>query len=115
MQTGDNVMIGGFILGGSDPSNVLLRAIGPELTARGVAGALSDTILELHDSSGTLVASNDDWESDQKQQIIDTGVPPTDPRESAILASLNPGSYTGIVRGKNDVIGVALVEAYVLP
>ena len=59
--------------------------------------------------------SNDDWESDQKQQIIDTTVPPTDSRESAIVATLNPGNYTAIVRGKNNTTGVALVEAYVLP
>jgi len=59
--------------------------------------------------------SNDDWESTQKQEIIDTTVPPTDPRESAIVAPLNPGDYTAIVRGKNNTTGVALVEAYVLP
>jgi hypothetical protein len=115
VQTGDNVMIGGFILGGSDPSKVLLRAIGPELTAKGVAGALQDTVVELRNANGALVSSNDDWQSTQKQAIIDTGVPPTDPRESAIVATLNPGNYTGIVRGKNDTTGVALVEVYVLP
>lgn len=114
VQTGDNVMIGGFIVGGSDPSTILVRAIGPELTAQGVAGALEDTILELHDGTGALVASNDDWETDQKQEIIDTTIPPTDPRESAILSTLNPGAYTAIVRGKNGAVGVALVEAYLL-
>ncbi|MGH8094557.1 MAG: Kelch repeat-containing protein [Chthoniobacterales bacterium] len=115
VQTGDNVMIGGFIVGGSAASNILVRAIGPELTTQGVAGALQDTTLELHDGSGTLLASNDDWQSDQEQEIIATTIPPTDPRESAIVATLNPGNYTAIVAGKNNTTGVALVEAYVLP
>ena len=73
------------------------------------------TTLDLYDGSGTLLASNDDWRSTQEQQIIDTTIPPTDPRESAIVATLNPGNYTAIVRGKNNATGVALVEAYVLP
>ena len=117
VQTDDDVMIGGFIIQGSTASNILVRAIGPSLANAipPVAGTLQDTILELHDGSGNLLSSNDDWESDQKQQIIDTGVPPTDPRESAIVATLNPGNYTAIVRGKNGYIGVALVEAYFLP
>ena len=115
VQTGDNVMIGGFIVSGSDPVNVLVRAIGPELTASGVAGALQDTTLELYDSNAALLVSNDDWESDQKQEIIDTTVPPTDPHESAIVRTLANGAYTAIVRGKNSATGVALVEVYVLP
>ena len=115
VQTGDNVMIGGFIISGTNPTNVLLRAIGPELTAQGVAGALQDTTLELHDVNGALLASNDDWQTDQEQEIIDTTVPPTDPRESAIVSSLNAGAYTAIVQGKGGTTGVALVEAYVLP
>src|SRR5262249_10926518 len=115
VQTADNVMIGGFIVAGSSASNILVRAIGPELTAQGVVGALQDTTLDLYDVSGTLLMSNDDWKSDQEQQIIDTTIPPTDPRESAIVATLNPGNYTAIVRGKNDTTGVALVESYVLP
>jgi hypothetical protein len=69
----------------------------------------------LYDGNGALLASNDDWESDQKQEIIDTTVPPTDPRESAIVRTLANGAYTAIVQGKNGTTGVALVEAYVLP
>ena len=115
VQTGDNVMIGGIIVQGSAAANILARAIGPELTVQGVAGALQDTTLDLYDGSGTLLASNDDWQSTQEQQIIDTTIPPTDARESAIVATLNPGNYTAIVRGKNNTTGVALVEAYVLP
>ena len=115
VQTGDNVMIGGFIISGTNPTNVLLRAIGPELTAQGVAGALQDTTLELHDVNGALLASNDDWQTDQEQEIIDTTVPPTDPRESAIVSALGAGAYTAIVQGKNATTGVGLVEVYVLP
>jgi uncharacterized delta-60 repeat protein len=111
--TADNVMIGGFIISGAN-TKVLARAIGPSLAAQGVSGALQDTILELHDSSGALVASNDDWRSTQQQQIIDTTVPPNDDRESAIVATLQPGAYTAVVRGKSDSTGVALVEIYSL-
>lgn len=115
VQTDDNVMIGGFIVSGTNPLNVLVRAIGPELTAQGVAGALQDTTLELHDGNGVLLAFNDDWQTDQEQEIIDTTVPPTDPRESAIVSTLTAGAYTAIVQGKNATTGVGLVEAYVLP
>ncbi len=115
VQTGDNVMIGGIIVKGSAAANVLARAIGPELTAQGVANALQDTTLDLYNGNGTLLASNDEWQSTQEQEIIDTTIPPTDPRESAIVATLDPGNYTAIVRGKNNTTGVALVEAYVLP
>jgi len=115
VQTGDNVMIGGFIVSGDNPSNVLLRAIGPELTGNGVADALQDPTMELHDSNGALLAFNDDWQTDQEQEIIDTTIPPTDPRESAIVSTLTAGAYTAIVQGKNSTTGVGLVEVYVLP
>jgi hypothetical protein len=110
--TGDNVMIGGTIVAGSAPANVLVRAIGPSLTNFGVPNALQNPMLELHDVSGSLIASNDDWRSTQGQEIIATGVPPTDDRESAIVATLNPGAYTAIVRGKDNTTGVGLVELY---
>jgi hypothetical protein len=112
VNTGDNVMIGGFIVGGTQPANVLVRAIGPSLTAFGVQGALQDTSLELHDQNGTGVISNDDWRSTQEAQIIATTIPPSNDRESAILATLVPGNYTAIVRGANNTIGLALIEAY---
>jgi hypothetical protein len=112
VNTGDNVMIGGFIVGGTQPANVLVRAIGPSLTAFGIQGALQDTLLELHDQNGTGVISNDDWRSTQEAQIIATTIPPSSDRESAILATLVPGSYTAIVRGANDATGIALIEAY---
>lgn len=113
VRTGDDVMIGGFIVQGV-ATKTLLRGIGPELTAKGVTGALQDTVLELHNGSGTVIAMNDDWRATQESEIIATTVPPTDDRESAIVATLNPGSYTAVLRGKNNTMGVALVEVYAL-
>jgi YVTN family beta-propeller protein len=112
VETGDNVMIGGFVIGGGQPTKVIVRAIGPSLGTHGVAGALADTTLALHDGNGTKFAENDDWQSDQAPDIIASTVPPTDPREAAIVRTLLPGGYTPIVRGKNDTSGVALVEVY---
>jgi len=111
VDTGDNVMIGGFIIGGTEPAKVLVRAIGPSLTGLGVQGALQDTSLELHDQNGS-VFSNEGWRSTQEAEIIATTIPPSNDRESAILATLVPGSYTAIVRGRNDTTGIAVVEAY---
>src|SRR5262249_10944081 len=110
--TGDNVMIGGFILSDDQPTSILVRAIGPSLAGKGINDTLADPTLELHGANGDLIFSNDDWGSTQEADIIATGIPPTDDRESAILATLQPGAYTGIVRGKNDSTGIALVEIY---
>ena len=118
---GDNVMIGGFIVQGSGPKRVIVRAIGPELTQYGVPNVLPDPTLELHDGSGALIASNDNWQTtviggiitkDQVMDIQSSGHAPTQPSESAIIADLPPGRYTAIVRGKNIIVGVALVEVY---
>ena len=111
VDTDDNVMIGGVIVGGGT-SQVLVRAIGPELTAFGVAGALEDTTLELHSANGDLITSNDDWKETQRSDIEATSLAPKEDRESAILATLAPDSYTAIVRGKDGSTGVALVEVY---
>jgi len=114
---GDNVMIGGQIVGRGLGANnagsvkVLLRAIGPSLSAFGISGTLQDPMLELHDGNGALVTSNDDWKEHQSE-IEGTGLAPNDDRESAILAILTKGNYTAIVRGKNNTTGVALIEAY---
>jgi hypothetical protein len=112
VSTGDNVMIGGFIIGGTQPAKILVRAIGPSLTPFGVQGALQDPSLELHDQNGTGVTSNDDWRGSQEMQIIATTIPPSHDRESAILATLVPGNYTAVVRGANGATGIAVVEAY---
>jgi glucose/arabinose dehydrogenase len=115
VETGDNVMIGGFIIGGSQNRTILARAIGPSLTAVGVPNALQDPTLELHNSSGTMIASNDNWKSDQQTQISATGLAPSDDRESAIVSSpLAPGNYTAVLRGTGTNTGVALVEVYLL-
>jgi hypothetical protein len=106
--TGNNVMIGGFIVGGTEPTRVLIRAIGPSLPT---AGKLEDPVLELHDFNGSTI-TNDNWRETQESEIVATTIPPTNDNESAILATLTPGPYTAIVRGKNDTTGVALVEAY---
>jgi len=110
VETGDNVMIGGLIILGSTPEKVIIRAIGPELTAYGVPGALQDPTLELHDGQGNLIAFDDNWKDSQQTEIAATGLFPTDDRESAIVATLPPGNYTAIVHGVNGTSGVALVE-----
>jgi hypothetical protein len=115
VQTGDNVMIGGFINQGSVPMQVLVRGIGPSLTQQGVSGALADPVLELHKADGTVVI-NDNWGADptEKAAIMATTIPPTNPLESAILFTLpvGEGAYTAIIHGANSTVGVGLVEAY---
>jgi hypothetical protein len=105
-------MIGGFIIGADTPTKVLLRAIGPSLAQQGLTGLLEDPVLELHDSDGNIIASNDNWRSTQASEIIATTIPPSDDREAAIVSTLDPGNYTAIVHGKGDATGVALVEIY---
>jgi sugar lactone lactonase YvrE len=121
VQTGNDVMIGGFIIGGSGPKTVIVRAIGPELIPLGIRNALADPTLELHDSTTALIASNNNWQttirggiitSDQVSAIQNSGHAPTQPSESAIIATLPPGNYTAIVRGVSNTVGVALVEVY---
>jgi len=107
--TGDNVLIGGFILTGTGPKRVIVRAIGP---SSGLAGALQDPTLELHSPSGALLQANDDWQSSQEQEIKNTTIPPGDPHESALIATLQPGQYTAIVGSKGGATGPVLVEVY---
>jgi len=109
--TGDNVIIGGFIVTGNAPKKLLIRGIGPSLERVGITGALQDPILELHGSAG-LLATNDDWKSDHQKDIADTTIPPSDDREPAIVGAFQPGNYTAIVRGKNNGTGIGLVELY---
>jgi hypothetical protein len=114
IDTGDNVMIGGFIIGpeGLGNATVLVRGLGPSLTDFGVPGALQDPTLELHDGSGNTLMTNDDWKESQETEIEATGLAPSDDHESAILSTLAPGAYTAIVRGALDTTGVGLVEVY---
>ncbi|MBA3609515.1 MAG: hypothetical protein H0W43_13595, partial [Chthoniobacterales bacterium] len=112
VQTGDNVLIGGFIITGTDPKEVVVRAIGPSLEAFGITDPLPNPTLELHYPDGTTVVTNNDWRATQETEILATGLAPTNDLESAILATLDPGAYTAIVRGVNDSTGVGLVEAY---
>ena len=119
VQTVNNVMIGGFIIQGSQAKRVIIRVIGRELIPFGVPNVLNDPTLELHNSAGTLIASNNNWQTtiiggiitaDQVSAIQNSGHAPTQPSESAIIASLQPGNYTAIVRGVNNTTGNALVE-----
>jgi len=116
--TGQNVLIGGFIIQGPVPKTVVIRAIGPSLP---LPGALQDPFLELHDGAGATIASNDNWRStriggllisDQSIDIQASLVAPLNDAESAIIATLNPGAYTAVVRGANDTTGIAVVEGY---
>jgi hypothetical protein len=106
----DNVLIAGTIILGTGTTTVLFRAIGPSL--QGVPNSLNDPTLELHNGQGSIIATNDNWQDSQAAEIQATTIPPTDPREAAILRQLSPGTYTAIVRGKNNTVGVAVVEAY---
>ena len=114
VETGDNVLIGGFIITGNAAKKVIIRAIGPSLSQYGLSDVLADPTLDLHDGNGALLQSNDNWQDDPSQasQISASGLAPSNNLESAIIATLQPGNYTAIVRGKNSGQGVALAEVY---
>jgi probable HAF family extracellular repeat protein len=115
VQTGNNVLIGGLVIKGTAPKKVILRALGPTLGKPpfNIPNALANPVIELHDSGGALITSNDNWKSASNvQAIMNSGFAPPDDLESAILTNLNPGNYTAIVRGFNNATGVALVEGY---
>jgi hypothetical protein len=121
VQTGENAMVGGFIVQGTGTKKVIIRAIGPELTQYGITNALANPTLELYNASGALMGSNDNWQttiiggiitSNQVSDIQNSGHVPTDANESAIIANLAPGNYTAIASGVGNTTGVALVEAY---
>ena len=121
VQTGDSAMIGGFVVV-TQPTTVIIRAIGPSLTQFGVPDALANPRLELHDANN-LVGQNDDWQttqiggiitSDQVAQIQNSQLAPSSAAESAIIATLQPGNYTAILSGVNTTTGNALVEVYAL-
>ena len=112
LAPGSGSAIAGFIIAGSSPKQVLLRGLGPSLSQFQVANALQDPILDLHDSSGNLITSNDDWQTAANANQIPISLQPSDPREPAILATLQPGSFTAVLHGKNGASGVGLVEIY---
>ena len=112
VASGDNVMIGGFIISGGADKSVIIRAIGPSLQQFNVPNPLADPVLELHGPTGTLITSNDNWKQTQQALIESTGLAPTNDLESAIVATLQPGSYTAIVSGQGGAAGIGLVEVY---
>ncbi len=111
VESGDNVGIGGFIISGTGPKRILLRALGPSLNAFGLPG-LPDPVLELH--YGSVVVTNDNWQDDpiQKAEIMASGLAPSNDLESAIITTLTPGSYTGVVKDKANASGIGVIEVY---
>lgn len=111
VQTGDNVLIGGIIIGGNQNKRVLVRAIGPSLSDKNVPNPLQDPTLELY-QGGSRIVMNDNWKDSQEADIRATGIAPNRDAESAVIAILSPGEYTMVLRGKNNTTGNALVESY---
>jgi phospholipase/lecithinase/hemolysin len=112
VQSGDNVLIAGFIIGSGGSDTILVRALGPSLAAAGVINPLPDPTLDLYDANGSVIRSDDNWRDSQESLITSTALAPNDDAEAAIIRALAPGNYTAIVRGKNGSTGVALVEVY---
>ncbi len=115
VNIGDNVTIGGFIIS-VHATTVVVRAIGPSLSAFGITGALQDPTLALKDANGATLIFNDNWQDNPAQatELMAAGLAPTNPLESGIDTTLPPGQYTAIVRGKGNTTGVAVVEVYAL-
>jgi hypothetical protein len=113
IQPGDKLMIAGFIIQNGN-LRAVVRAIGPSLGAFGIGNALPDTTLQLRDQNGAIVKENDDWQSDQKQELEATGLQPSDPREAAVVATIPPGQYTVQLRGKPETTGIGVVQVYFL-
>jgi sugar lactone lactonase YvrE len=114
VQSGNNVLIAGFVVGGTGPvgTSILVRALGPSLSAFGISNPLPDPVIELRDASGTLIASNNNWKDTQSEAISGTTLQPTDDRESAILIPLHGGAFTAIVGSATGAPGTAVVEVY---
>jgi hypothetical protein len=110
----NTVLIGGFIIDGQVGEQVLIRAIGPSLSSSGISGALADPTIDFYRGS-QLIISNDNWKTSDQTNIQNTGIPPPNDKEAALLMTLDPGSYTAVIRGKNNTTGVVLVEVYQLP
>jgi hypothetical protein len=114
VDTGDNVLIGGFIVDGSPytHSNVVVRAMGPSLSQSGITSFLRDPSLLVFDQNGNQLGANDDWRDGNQPEIVSFGLTPKDDRESALYLSLPAGNYTAVVSGKTGATGIALVETY---
>jgi hypothetical protein len=114
VQTGNNVMIGGFVIDGSGPQQVLIRARGPSMIPAGVTNAMADPTMSLvSQATGLVIATNDNWgTASNAAAITATGKAPTSALESAILTTLSPGAYTVIVSGVNNGVGVGIIEVF---
>jgi hypothetical protein len=114
VETGDRVMIGGFIITGSAPKKVVIRGVGPSLANFGLSDLLADPTLELRGYTGTLLMQNDNWQdnSGQAAELTTLGLAPQHPNESGIVATLQQGAYTVLMAGKNQTTGIGLVEIY---
>jgi arylsulfate sulfotransferase len=112
-ENGDNVLIGGFIVTGTQPKTVVLRALGPSLSRFGLSDVLSDPVLRVYNRAGTLIAANDNWQSDPNHSVVEAnGLAPSNLLESATAQTLAPGAYTVVIRGKQVTPGIGLVELY---
>jgi hypothetical protein len=113
VQAGDNVLIAGFIVQGTENKRILVRGVGPSLATFGIADPLQDPTLNLNGSDGTLIASNDNWpQNANAPEIVTSGLAPSNPNESALLLFLPPGSYTAVLRGNGGSSGIGLLEVY---
>jgi hypothetical protein len=112
VETGDKLMIGGFIITGNTPKRVVIRGLGPSLASFGITDFLADPTLELRSSSGALLQQNDNWKDSQQAEIQATGLQPSNDRESAMVTTLVPGNYTALLTGKGGTTGVGTVEVY---
>jgi hypothetical protein len=112
VETGDKIMIGGFIITGNAPKNVAIRGLGPAVASFGLTDFLADPFLELHSSNGALLQANDNWKETQRAEIEGIGLAPNDDREAVIVTTLTPGAYTALLTGKGGTTGVGLVEMY---
>jgi hypothetical protein len=112
VDSGDNVMIGGFIIGGGGISQIVVRGLGPSLSTN-VTGALADPVIQVVDGNGDTIDANDNWGDDPNSQTIsDLGLAPSDPNESALYEVLEPGNYTVLLSGSGGTSGIGLVESY---
>ncbi len=110
--TGEQVSIAGFMVTGTTSKKVLIRGIGPSLTGSGITNPLVDPNLSIADQAGTPILTNDNWRATQEAEISATGIPPQNDLESAIVATLQPGHYTAVIAGRDNGVGVGLIEIY---